>query len=83
MLATSSGGPWSGSPTTTRSVTPGESDHWTGRSRGRRFDLRPGDPEWVAEADRRHAEILHFGAPLNYRLRENRRGRRWTPGEPW
>jgi hypothetical protein len=48
---------------------------------GRSVGLAPGEPEWKAEADRRYAEILHFGQALNYRLAGNR-GRRWTPGAP-
>lgn len=42
--------------------------------------LRPGDAEWLTEAHRRYAEILHFGRPLNYRLKVNQypQGGRWT-----
>lgn len=50
---------------------------------GRYFGYRQADPEWTFEADRRHAEILHFGAPLNYRLaaiKERYGSARWQPG---
>lgn len=52
---------------------------------GNHRNLRPGDLEWLAEAHRRYAEILHFGTPLNYRLKENKRpnGARWQPNTPW
>ena len=49
---------------------------------GRYFGYRQTDAEWIAEAERRYAEILHFGGPLNYRLVGNkeRYGRqRWQP----
>jgi hypothetical protein len=49
---------------------------------GRHLEYRQGDPEWTFEADRRYAEILHFGAPLNYRLaavRDRYGSRRWIP----
>lgn len=50
---------------------------------GRNLRHKVGSPAWIAEADRRHAEILHFGQPLNYRLAANRRpgGGRWQPVE--
>jgi hypothetical protein len=49
---------------------------------GRYFGYRQTDPEWTFEADRRYAEILHFGEPLNYRLagiKERYGRRRWQP----
>lgn len=48
---------------------------------GRNLGYHPGDEAWLFEAHRRHAEILHHGAPLNYRLKANRRpgGVRWMP----
>lgn len=51
---------------------------------GNTRDVGPGDPTWLAEAHRRYAEILHFGAPLNYRLATNLRPERarWTSGAP-
>lgn len=53
---------------------------------GRRLDLRPGDSDWVVEAHRRHAEILHFGRAINYRFKVNRGTLadprpRWVPGD--
>lgn len=42
-----------------------------GRPRG----LTPADQEWLTEADRRHAEILHFGVPVKYN--------RWTWDHRW
>lgn len=47
--------------------------HTWGKTRG----LRPADPEWIYEANRRYAEIRHFGEPRRY----SNTGReiRWTP----
>jgi hypothetical protein len=48
----------------------------------RYFGYRQTDSEWVVEADRRYAEILHFGGPLNYRLvgiKERYGRKRWQP----
>lgn len=45
---------------------------WASRRR-----LRSSDPEWIAEANRRHAEILHFGEPIRYS--NSGRVERWVP----
>ena len=36
------------------------------------------DPEWITEADRRYAEIMHFGKPISYRGRLAGKPR-WQP----
>lgn len=39
--------------------------------------IKPDAPEWNAEADRRYAEILHFGKPIRYNRGPH--AARWVP----